>query len=40
MRDWLYRVLKVPPEPALPPGSRESVQVFRAAENYYRLLLL
>jgi len=31
--------LKVPPEPALPPGSRESVQVFRAAENFYRLLL-
>jgi membrane protein YdbS with pleckstrin-like domain len=36
----VYRVLKVPPEPALPPGSRESAQVFRAAENYYRLLLL
>jgi membrane protein YdbS with pleckstrin-like domain len=33
-------MLKVPPEPALPPGSRESVQVFRAARNYYRMLLL
>lgn len=40
MRDWLYRVLKVPPDPDLPPGSRASVQVFRAAENFYRLLLL
>jgi membrane protein YdbS with pleckstrin-like domain len=40
MRAWLYRLLKVPPEPALPPGSRESVQVFRAAQNFYRLLLV
>ena len=40
MRAWLCRILKVPSEPALPPGSRESVQVFRAAENFYRLLLL
>jgi membrane protein YdbS with pleckstrin-like domain len=40
MKAWLCRLLKVPPEPALPPGSRESVQVFRAARNYYRLLLL
>jgi membrane protein YdbS with pleckstrin-like domain len=39
MRALLYRLLKVPPEPALPPGSRESVQVFRAGKNYYRLLL-
>lgn len=40
MRAWLCRLMKVPAEPALPPGSRESVQVFRAAENFYRLLLL
>ena len=40
MRAWLYRLLKVPPEPALPPGSRESVQVFRAAQNFFRLLLV
>lgn len=40
MREWLYRMLKVPPEPSLPPGSHESVRVFRAAQNFYRLLLL
>jgi membrane protein YdbS with pleckstrin-like domain len=40
MKAWLCRWLKVPPEPTLPPGSRESAQVFRAALNYYRLLLL
>ncbi len=39
MRPLLFRLLKVPPEPGLPPGSRESVQIFRAARNFYRLLL-
>ena len=40
MKAWLCRLLKIPPEPALPPGTRESAQVFRAARNFYRLLLL
>lgn len=40
MRRWLFQWLKVPPEPALPPGSEVSVRMFRAGENYYRLLLL
>lgn len=40
MKAWMCRLLKVPPEPALPPGSPDSVQVFRASRNYYRLLLL
>lgn len=40
MRRWLLKLLRVPPEPAVPPGSQGSVKVFRAARNYYRLLLL
>lgn len=40
MRAWLLQLLKVPPEPALPPGSEASARVFRAARNYYRLLVL
>jgi membrane protein YdbS with pleckstrin-like domain len=40
MKPWLLRVLKVPPEPTLPPGSRESAQVFRAANNFYHLLVV
>jgi len=40
MRRWLFELLKVPPEPALPPGLEASVRVFRAAGNYYRLLVL
>lgn len=40
MRQWLLQLLKVAPEPTLPPGSQESVRVFRAAENFYRVLLL
>lgn len=34
LRGWLLRVLRVPPEPALPPGSGE-VRVFRASSSYY-----
>ncbi|MBI2928762.1 MAG: PH domain-containing protein [Verrucomicrobia bacterium] len=33
-------VLKVPPEPVPPRGSPESVRVFRAAPNFFKLLLL
>ena len=40
MMQWFCQVLKVPPKPALPPGTRESAKVFRAARNFYRLLLL
>jgi membrane protein YdbS with pleckstrin-like domain len=37
-RAWLLRVLRVPPEPALPEGARD-VRVFRAAPGYYRYRL-
>jgi len=33
-------VLKVPPEPVPPRGSPESVRVFRAAPNFFKLLLM
>ena len=39
-RAQLLRLLKVPPEPEPPTGSHTSLRVFRAAKNYYRLLLL
>ncbi len=32
----ILNFLKVPPEPAAPPGSFESVRVFRAAENFLK----
>lgn len=32
--------LKIPPEPQAPAGAPESLKVFRAAPNYYRLRLL
>ncbi len=35
LRGWLLRILRVPPQPANPPGSHEA-RVFRAAPNYYR----
>lgn len=34
---WLLRVLRVPPQPEPPVGAPESVRVFRAGRNYYRL---
>lgn len=35
----LLQFLRVPPEPTPPAGSHDSVQVFRADRNFYRLLL-
>jgi hypothetical protein len=32
--------LRVPPEPKPPRGSPDSVRVFRAARNFYRLLVV
>lgn len=40
VRTQLLRLLKVPPEPEPPAGTHGSLRVFRAAKNYYRLLLL
>jgi uncharacterized membrane protein YdbT with pleckstrin-like domain len=36
MRGLLLRVLRVPAEPAPPPGHASGVQTFRAARNYFR----
>jgi membrane protein YdbS with pleckstrin-like domain len=40
VKAWLLRILKVPPEPCPPAGDPNSVRVFRAARNFYRLRLL
>ncbi len=39
VRNLALKVLKVPAEPIPPAGSHASLQVFRAAKNFYRLLL-
>ncbi len=39
MRKLLFKWLKIPAEPEPPAGSHESVQVFRAAKNFYYVLL-
>ncbi len=38
MRSLLLRLMKVPPEPEPPAGAPESIRIFRAGKNYYRLL--
>jgi membrane protein YdbS with pleckstrin-like domain len=38
-RGWLLRVLRVPDEPAPPPGDARFVRTFRAAPNYFRYRL-
>jgi membrane protein YdbS with pleckstrin-like domain len=35
-RQWLLRVLRVPAEPAPPPGDPRRVRTFRAAPSYFR----
>lgn len=40
VRNLALALLKIPPEPAPPAGSHESVRIFRAAQNFYRLLLV
>ena len=40
MHKLLFKWLKIPAEPEPPAGSHESVQVFRAAKNFYYLLLM
>lgn len=39
-RNWTERVLRIPTDPDPPPGDEGSTQVFRAAPNYYRYLLV
>jgi membrane protein YdbS with pleckstrin-like domain len=40
VRNRLLALMKVPPEPTPPAGSHGSLRVFRAARNFYRLLLI
>lgn len=40
VKSWLLRVLRIPAEPEPPAGAPESVRVFRAAPNYYKLRLV
>lgn len=40
VRKLAFTLLKVPPEPVPPAGTHASVRVFRAARNFYRLLLV
>jgi uncharacterized membrane protein YdbT with pleckstrin-like domain len=37
---WIQAALRVPPYPQPPEGSPESIQVFHAGRNYYKLCLL
>ena len=38
-RQSCERVLRIPPEPAPPPGDEASMRLFRAAPNFYKYLL-
>lgn len=40
VRNLALGLLKIPAEPAPPAGSHASLRVFRAAQNFYRLLLV
>lgn len=39
-RDCCERLLRIPPEPAPPPGDEASTRLFRAAPNFYKYLVL
>ena len=39
-RSWTERLLRIPDDPDPPPGDEGSTQLFRAAPNYYRYLLV
>src|SRR5262245_44555667 len=39
-RKLCERVLRIPPEPEPPPGDETKTQIFRAAPNYYKYLLV
>jgi membrane protein YdbS with pleckstrin-like domain len=40
LKTTLLKILKTPPEPSPPAGDKESLRVFRASKNFYRLRLL
>ena len=40
LKGWLLRFARVPAEPHAPAGSPGSVRVFRAAQNYWKYLLV
>ena len=39
-KNFMLRILKVPPEPHLPAGSADTARVFRASRRYFHLKLL
>lgn len=39
-RSSCERVLRIPPDPQPPPGDEASTQIYRAADNYYKYLLI
>jgi uncharacterized membrane protein YdbT with pleckstrin-like domain len=39
-RSWAERLLRIPSDPEPPPGDEASAQLFRAAPNYYKYLLV
>src|SRR3954471_18867664 len=39
-RAFCERVLRIPPDPAPPPGDEKTTQVFRASPNYFRYLFV
>jgi uncharacterized membrane protein YdbT with pleckstrin-like domain len=40
VEQWIQNALRVPPFPQPPEGSAESIQVFRAGANYFKLCML
>jgi uncharacterized membrane protein YdbT with pleckstrin-like domain len=40
MRDFLLRILRVPPQPDPPPGDPERLRTFRAGRGYYRYRMI
>jgi membrane protein YdbS with pleckstrin-like domain len=39
-RSSCERLLRIPPDPQPPPGDEASTQIYRAADNYYKYLLI
>lgn len=39
-REWAERILRIPPQPAPPPGDEASARIFRAAPGFYQYRLM
>ncbi len=40
LREWILKLLRVPPEPQAPAGAPGSLRTFRAARNFYRFRVM